>query len=338
MTQKEDSSKQSGTKRNKIEALIRKLHSKNFRKKNQVIERLGKYKSTRAINTLYEIVESSKWTDKQRINAINALGKHNRKTNRFKQTLKKVVDEPSENRELRRAALTHLSKLRDPQLIGMFKRALNDDYRFIRFWAVRALIKMSNKKAETALIQALGDKDEEIRKNVYMHLERSGPEIIPYLKVAAKSPDANKQLRYGIMGLLGRLGHEDAIPILIDALDAGNDRVVRIAIRGLGKVTSAKSIKPLLDLYAKENMYERFVQSSLYKIAQADILAATIMFVSYILDEESDDNAIELIIQTLKNLRPESTIAIGELKTDPKLAEPVREKMDGLMERLENED
>jgi len=322
--------------RKKLKSLFAGLKSKNFRRKNDAIEKLGKFKATEAVNKLYDVLKDTNWNYKHRIAAMNALAE-TQDNNRFKQVLKNIVDDPSENRELRRAALTHLAGRRDEDLVGLFRRSLHDEYRFIRFWAVRALLKLKSKKAERALIQALGDKDEEIRKDVYMHLEHSGPELVPFLKQAYKGPDANKFMRCGIMGLLGRIGKSEALPVMLDALSDGNDRVVRIAIRGLGKSQNIKAIEPLIDLYTKEEKYSRFIESSLYKIGRADINGA-VAFMGVILIDTDDKNVKKLIVETLKKLVPDSIFAVGELKTDPQLNKKAIAVLDDLMDKLEQTD
>ena len=122
-------------------------------------------------------------------------------------------------------------------------------------WAIRGLIKIADSRALVALIPALGDEDEEIRKDVQQHLEKESNQILKDLIEAFNNPGSNKFVRYSIAGMLGRINSPDVIKPLINAITDENDRVAIIAIRSLAKLAPEEAIEPLLAL-AKENEAE----------------------------------------------------------------------------------
>ncbi|TFH29111.1 MAG: HEAT repeat domain-containing protein [Promethearchaeota archaeon] len=195
------------------------------------------------------------------------MGRGNR-DKKILQILQKIANDPEQHYEVRRSDITQLTQFRDPSLIPTFVNALKDDYRFIRFWAIRGLIKIGDIKATNALVQGLGDDDEEIRKEVMAHLEAKGKEAGSALIKAFNHPDAKKFLKYGALGLIGRTNHPDRISTLLKALDDEDDRVVTIALRGLGKAMDPAAIFPLIELYlAKENR-RRLIEDALFRIGQ----------------------------------------------------------------------
>jgi HEAT repeat protein len=254
----------------RLDSLLKDLESKEFRVKNEAIKALGSIRHNKARDKLLEIISNSAENVRLRIAAIDAVGRNGRDSAAMK-LFSTMAQDLQIDKELRRAAITQLSRYKDQKNIPIFAAALKDPYRFIRFWAVRALIKMREPAATKALIYALGDEDEEIRKEVTAHLETLGETVLKDLIRAFEAPDANKFLRYGAAGLLGRIADPLVVRPLIDALKDGNDRVVTIAIRGLGKIISPDSIKPLIDLAIKSPDKRRMIFDSLFKIGQTEV-------------------------------------------------------------------
>ncbi len=246
---------------------MQKLNGKSFRDRNEAIKKLGRIKDPRARKKLLEIVEGDHWNRRLRVAALDAVGRGNRDNN-FQKLLQKIANDKEQHQEIRRSAITQLTQFRDPKLVPTFLNALKDDYRFIRFWAVRGLIKIGDIKATSALVQGLGDDDEEIRKEVMAHLEARGNDAAPALIKAFNQPDAKKFLRFGALGLIGRTNHPDRIHTLLKALNDENDRVVTIALRGLGKAMDPTAIQPLIDFYFIREDRRRFIESALFRIGQ----------------------------------------------------------------------
>ena len=224
-------------KESKLDQELKKLSSRKFRIQNDAINELGKIKDPLAKNKLTEIAGSKVWDNQLRVTAINSLGR-GQKNNKLMDLLIGLANDKTNDREIRRACITLLSRYRDIKIIETFAKSLDDDYRFIRFWAIRGLIKLRDPKATPALVKGLGDSDEEIRKEVRSHLDMLGNDVVPDLISSFKEENAPKFLRYGVVGMLGRLNHPDALPFLLERLNDDEDRIVTIALRGIGKQVS----------------------------------------------------------------------------------------------------
>ncbi|WP_457559384.1 HEAT repeat domain-containing protein [Candidatus Harpocratesius sp.] len=313
-----------------FEKALKKLYGKSFREKNEAIKQLGRIKDQKAKNKLIEIVNSERWNDRLRVAALDALsrGKRDIKFRRFLQDLASNMKNPQ---EIRRSAFTHLSRFRDSKLIPTFSAALKEKYRFIRFWAVRGLIKIDDPKATSALIQALGDEDEEIRKEVMAHLESGNQVSFPTLVKAFENPESSKFLRYGALGIIGRTNHTERIQILIKALKDEDPRIVTIALRGLGKAKSIKAISPLIDLYTVNNRKRRLIEDALYRIGQ-EHQQETIKRLVLLLNQDNED-----LVKLAKNLLVKYNNAymiLGDLKESDKIEPSLKEKIAELMENM----
>jgi HEAT repeat protein len=250
-----------------IDQLISHLAAKDFKTKNDAIKQLGKLRHQKARDKLFEIAESVEWNGRLRITAIDMLGRGN-VDKRFINLMNKIANDAAQDKEIRRTAITQLSRLRDMGSLDTLIKALDDEYRFIRFWAVRGLIKYKDRKAYPALIKALGDDDEEIRKEAQSHLELIGSETLPALIKAMKSSDGSKFMRYGIIGLLGRIDNPETVPPLIEALKDGNPRVITLAAMALGKSRNASAIKPLVVAYKNNEDRRRIISDALFHLLE----------------------------------------------------------------------
>jgi HEAT repeat protein len=304
----------------KLDKIFKDLESREFRIKNDAIKVLGNIKNTKAREKLHAIAQDSSWNVRLRVSAIDAIGRGGQDPHAQK-LFATIVLETANDQEIRRAALTQLSRYRDPKNLPIFIAALSDPYRFIRFWGVRGLIKMRDPSAVKRIIQALGDEDEEIRKEVTAHLETLGDQVIKDLVQAFRDPNANKFLRYGVAGILGRSSHPEAIPSLIESLKDGNERLVTIAVRGLGKNISASSVDPLLELATKNIDKRPLVLDALFRIGQSDPRSLIEKVVPRLANNDQDLE--QLITSLVEKLAPQSLIALDAVahndKTDPKI-------------------
>ena len=88
----------------------------------------------------------------------------------------------------------------------------------------------------TALIETLGDADQEVRQNAGIALGSVGPRAVPSL--LAVLGDGNPNRRAGAAYALGRIGHgsREAVPALASALRDKDVNVRRQASLALGRV------------------------------------------------------------------------------------------------------
>jgi HEAT repeat protein len=314
----------------KLAKLIRDLTAKDFRTKNEAIKTLGKMKTENARKKLFEIARSKNWNSNLRVSALDSLGRGER-GKQIQELLQTLANDTTQRKELRRASLTQLSKYRDPKTIQTFIKAMDDEYRFIRFWAVRGLIKINHPKATTALINALGDSNEEIRKEARSHLEMIAIDIVPALIKSYNSNKENSFLRYGILGLLGRIIHPEAFKLMISALTDSDDRTVTIALRGIGRMKNTDAIPDLINFYRVATDKRRSIESAIYRIGCDEQRVTTLYLASLLIDNETEMTSLGLsLLQKL----PNSYAHLSDIIGDPDIKAGVREKLKEAMKEI----
>lgn len=318
------------SKKSKVDQLITDLSAKDFRTKNDAIKALGRIRDPQARNKLFEIAESNEWNPHLRVSALDSLGR-GKKELKFEKVLQNLATDKNQRKELRRAALTQLSKFRDPKTVDIFMKALDDDYRFIRFWAVRGLIKIDDPKAHAALIIALGDESEEIRKEARAHIETMGKEIITPLIKAYRKNDAEKFLRYGVLGIISRMETPEGFKLMLDALNDEDDRIVTIALRGLGRTNNPDAIPPLIELFKNHKDKKRHIENAIYRIGRVEQKVTLLYLVGQLIDK--DDDLKQFSINLMKRFT-NSYLYLSELVDNPDVKEDVRNKIKEVMKSL----
>ena len=312
------------------EKAIKKFSGRRFRDRNEGIKLLSRVKDQRAEEKLLEIVKNKNMNERLRVAALDGLSRGKRDAG-FRKFLQDIAGNQENPQELRRSAITHLARFRDTKLIPTFTAVLKDPYRFIRFWAVRGLIKINDPKAMTGLIQALGDEDEEIRKEVMAHLESGKQVSFPALVKAVQNPESNKFLRYGALGIIGRMGHNDRIPVLIKALKDEDPRIITIALRGLGKGQDPQAIEPLLKLYMEKPRKRRLIEDALYRIGQVhqqEVIKALIPLMLH------EDEILVKLAESLMAKFNNTYVILGDLKESDQIEPPLKEKITEFMKSL----
>jgi len=314
-----------------LDILFTHLKSRDFRKKNEAIKKLGKIKDQKARDKLFEIAQSSEWKSRLRECAVDSLGRGGRDPKLFKFLQTMAVDQ-KQSKEIRRSCITQLTKYRDPKSISTFAQAMKDPYRFIRFWAVRGLIKIQDPKAIAALVFGLGDDDEEIRKEVRDYLERIGEEAVPGLIKAFTTPDGKKLLRYGSVGLLGRVTTLKSHDALIQALNDPDERVVVIAIRGLARMQNIDSILPLIESYKSgDDRRRKLTEDALFRITQENTKLSVYLLVSLLVDPVPE---LPLLAKSLFKKIPNSYSHLGDLVNDPEIHPLLKEQIKKILDKL----
>ena len=319
-------------KESKLDQELKKLSSRKFRIQNDAINELGKIKDPLAKNKLTEIAGSKVWDSQLRVTAINSLGR-GQKNKSLMDLLIELANDKTNDREIRRACITLLSRYRDIKILDTFAKSLDDDYRFIRFWAIRGLIKLRDPKATPALVKGLGDSDEEIRKEVRSHLDMLGNDVAPDLISSFKKENAPKFLRYGVVGMLGRLNHPDALPFLLETLNDEEDRLVTIALRGIGKQINPTSIEPLLNLYINNKGRKRLIEDALFRIGQSysKVLVEKIME-----NLKKQNEEIITLVTNLFGKLPTSLTYLKDHLNDKDINEELKITIQSILAKIEN--
>jgi len=159
-------------------------------------------------------------------------------------------------RALGQTNLDGISERISDRVFDFLDSALNDEDKFVRKEAAKALGNISESRSERAfesLINALDNEDSEVRRLAADSLEFfNSEEAVPQLINALKSEDAI--VRRSAAKSLGQIGSKKALKPLIDVLNFDNDGCVREeAARALGKLKSKKAIEPLIDALMDEN-------------------------------------------------------------------------------------
>ncbi|QEE16154.1 HEAT repeat domain-containing protein [Promethearchaeum syntrophicum] len=318
-------------KESKLDQQLKKLTSRKFRIQNDAINELGKIKDPQAKIKLTEIARSKEWDSQLRVTAISSLGRGQKNKN-LMDLLIALANDKTNDREIRRACITLLSRYRDIKILDTFSQSLDDEYRFIRFWAIRGLIKLRDKKATPALIKGLGDSDEEIRKEVRSHLEMLGDEAVPDMITAFTEHNDKKFLRYGVVGMLGRLNHPKVLQFLLERLNDEEDRLVTIALRGISKQVNPKSIEPLLTLYISKKDKRRLIEDALFRIGQS---YSKLLVEKIIVKLKNQNEDIVTLVTNLFGKLPECVSYLKNYLKDSELNEELKTTINSILTKFE---
>lgn len=240
-----------------------------------------------------------------------------------------------------------LAELRDQRAVKPLIRLCDDDNKYVRIAAIKALSVIADSQSINALINVLGDEDDEVRKsavNAFGHIgvpamnplitalkAKSGPVgsisralgalkkpvIKPLLEVIANEDSLH--IRQGATRALGFIGRA-AIKPLIDSLGEESKNVRYCSSEALATI-GKYSVKPLIDVL--EDKYPSDFRNITKK-----------MFATITLGKIGDSRAINPLIKCLqskdKSLRYCAAYALGRLAN--------RDALRPLVRLLENND
>ncbi len=219
------------------------------------------------------------------------------------------------NEIIRREAVRCFAKRGGEKSVKYLLKSLEDPYQWVRLFALRGLVKIrgydkTDPKFRSAIIKMLGDGDEINRKEALRIVERFGEKATPELIEAFKS--GNKLLKYSTLGILGRIGNQEANEFLIQNLKSGNPRIKRIALRYVGNNQLPEAVPNMLDIYKKEKDFQTSIEIALGKIGTKAI--------PQLIAQYSERPQLQdLIVSTLNNGLPAGRLTIlKELKKIPK--------------------
>ncbi|MCD6412845.1 MAG: HEAT repeat domain-containing protein [Elusimicrobia bacterium] len=148
----------------------------------------------------------------------------------------------------RRMAAMQLGRMRNPASVEELMKVLEKDSDFgVRAQAAESLGNLRNRKATPALIKALGDKNRNVRAAVIVAFGylRDKSAVEPLMNYYKSEDDLG--LRISALNVLGVLGDEKALPLMIESLKDKNSRIRTIAAQALGRLRNPKATKPLLE-------------------------------------------------------------------------------------------
>jgi len=172
-----------------------------------------------------------------------------------------AIRNEEEDSDLRQAASAALGAI-GPEAVPALIQALADEDEHVRRAAASALRDIGPEAVDAvpALIQALQDEHEDVRQAAASALGKIGPQAVPALIGALGDGDAN--VRQGASLALGLIGPEakEAVPLLIQALEGDEDWLVRSrAAYALGWIEpdASEAVPALVQALGDENEYVR---------------------------------------------------------------------------------
>lgn len=147
-----------------------------------------------------------------------------------------------ENTNVRCAAIRSLGYFQHPKVIDRIKLLLEDDNESIKREVIGAVGRLGYAGANKKLVGLL--KEEKYRRIAEEALQKNGdPSIFEPLKLLMENDDP--QLQSSIISILGYIGNEEIVGLIIGYLDKESPDIVKSAIEALGSLGSEKSIPAL---------------------------------------------------------------------------------------------
>jgi HEAT repeat protein len=194
---------------------------------------------------------------------------------------------------VRVAAATALQELNDKRAIDPLRKlAKTDKSPGVRRAAVGALAEIEADDAVEVLIDALGDKDETVRKSALSRLsydERyKGDKRVVGAFIKALQTDPSPWVRAD--AALGMLNDPRAVPALIEALNEENFSIRINAARALGGIGDRRAVEPLAKILSREVVRE--VSDISWQVTFLSAVAES-------LGQIGDSRAVKPLIQAL---------------------------------------
>ncbi|MDH5680850.1 MAG: HEAT repeat domain-containing protein [Spirochaetota bacterium] len=158
--------------------------------------------------------------------------------------------------QLKRIAVRKLGGYKDSRSVSPLIRALGDSDYEVRFYARKALGELGN-LALRKVIMSLKTGKAIVRKGCAGVLGDMGLEdSIPALKESL-SHDRDGEVRSAAADSLGRIGHEDGVDVLVQAMKDKKWRVRSSSARALGLIGGSRAVETLIQGLKDSNSYVR---------------------------------------------------------------------------------
>ena len=209
---------------------------------------------------------------------------------------------------VRVAAASALQELKDKRAIDPLRKlAKTDKSPGVRSAAVGALAEIGADDAVEVLINALGDKDETVRKSALSRLsydERyKGDKRVVDAFIKALQTDPSPWVREEAARALCILNDPRVVPALIEALNEENFYIRIYAARALGRIGDRRAVEPLAKILSRE------------VVREGSDMPSQVSFLSTVADslgEIGDSRAVTPLIQALYH--KEQTVRTGAAK------------------------
>ena len=156
---------------------------------------------------------------------------------------------------VRRHAANSLGMIGDEEAVPSIIKALNDRDWHVRKYAAVALGKMKDERAIPILLEALDDDDADVRWKAASSLVKMGEISVPLVINVFKT--GSWRVRGRAAEILGKIGDERAVPVLIDSLSHGKSLEKHRHVRGkaaeaLGNIGDKVALDILLKTFHED--------------------------------------------------------------------------------------
>jgi HEAT repeat protein len=230
---------------------------------------------------------------------------------------------------VRRAAIEHLPYVEDERVFSTLVQAIAAKTPGVRQAAAHALGELENPLAIAYLLNAFHDEDPWVRYQAVRSIGRYSSvgwapptirDVCEALKQLVQTDPAN-QVRAAAAEALGRVGSEDAVPILASLIEVpeGDGDVARAALTALGQVQSTEAVAPLLAALNSPNPERRLDALQAFRERGGAEAGVTLQWIAA---ADSETRIVEAAIDSLSRLAtPEAIAGLLELTVDPALRE-----------------
>lgn len=234
------------------------------------------------------------------------------------------------DKRIRNQAIKSLSLIKNPKITQYLISAikLEESDKWVKIFAIHGLTKNASPKVVPPLILLLGDFEEEVRKEAIIALNKIKIDTIDDHLIEALSSE-NRFVKLGAVNLLGERKVNRSIEALVKILGSEDLRLNMLVCNTLSKLSTPKSLIPLLDHSLKEgdlsNRYllciqkmDESVLSPLIDVYLQDVSAQYGKSIEYILSK-SELHAHELILDRKSkesNLELKKKLEILEMRID----------------------
>ncbi|MGK7900352.1 MAG: HEAT repeat domain-containing protein [Hormoscilla sp.] len=232
---------------------------------------------------------------------------------------------------VRRAAIEHLPYVEDERVFSTLVQAIAAETPGVRQAAAHALGEWENLEAIAYLLNAFQDEDPWVRYQAVRSIRRydallaiseSGEkgDVCEALKQLVQKDPAN-QVRAAAAEALGRVGSEDAVPVLASLMEVpeGDGDVARAALTALGQIQSAEAVAPLLAALNSANPERRLDALQAFRERGGAEAGVTLQWMAA---ADTETRIVQAAIDSLSRLAsPEAIAGLLELTVDPALRE-----------------
>lgn len=209
----------------------------------------------------------------------------------------------SEDSSLRREAAALLAEIGGDRAFDKLEILLKDRNNGVRDAAQNSIVMLGGRTAIKKMIPLLTYEDPSIRNMAIDILRKIGIDGVDILHGIAK--DSNDNIRLFVLDILGSIGNQESLDILIEGLYDTNPNVRNAAVISLGEIGGAAAFEHLKKLINDEEWIRFSVIESFARIPHEGV-------VEFLLDEikrwSNDEITICAILESLGKIGSRETV------------------------------